>query len=250
VVINIDIFFEIHKDLPREGPGDNISTRKAYLFLKDLPSEPLILDIGCGPGMQTIELAKISHGKIIAIDTYQTFLDELNIKAKKEGLKNKIKTINKSMFALDFNQNEFDIIWSEGAVYIYGFEKALKDWKKYLKEKGYFVVSEASWIKNNPPTEIKDFWEDAYPDIKTIRENEDIIQKARYNLISYFILPEKSWWENYYIPMEKHVKELRKKYQGNKDIEEQLDEELKEIEMYKKYSDYYGYVFYIMKISY
>jgi ubiquinone/menaquinone biosynthesis C-methylase UbiE len=248
-VIVISIFFEIHKGLPREGPGDNASTRKAYSLLKDLPPEPLILDIGCGPGMQTIELAKISQGKIVAIDTHQPFLDELDKRAKKEGLKSKIKTINKSMFAMDFNNNEFDIIWSEGAAYIYGFEKALKDWKKYLKISGYFVVTEASWIKNNPPNEIKEFWEDAYPDIKTINENKDIIQKAQYNLITHFILPEKSWWENYYIPMENRLKELRRKYRGNNDIEEQLDEEFKEIEMYKKYSDYYGYVFYIMKLS-
>ena len=248
-MISISIFFEIHKNLPREGPGDNTSTRKAYSFLRDLPPNPLILDIGCGPGMQTIELAKISNGNIIAIDNHQPFLDELNKRAKKEGLNNKIKIINKSMFALDFNQNKFDIMWSEGAVYIYGFQRALKDWKIYLKKKGYFVVTEASWIKSNPPDEIKEFWEDCYPDIKTIKENKERIQNAGYDLIASFILPEKSWWENYYVPMEKRVLELRKKYKGNKDIEEQLDEEIKEIDMYKKYSDYYGYVFYIMKIS-
>jgi len=53
----LDIFFEIHKDLPREGPGGNEYTRKAFYMLGDLPPEPYILDIGCGPGMQTIELA-------------------------------------------------------------------------------------------------------------------------------------------------------------------------------------------------
>jgi ubiquinone/menaquinone biosynthesis C-methylase UbiE len=52
----MNIFFEIHKDLPREGPGDNESTRKAFSMLVDLPAEPDILDIACGPGMQTIEL--------------------------------------------------------------------------------------------------------------------------------------------------------------------------------------------------
>ncbi|TET24313.1 MAG: SAM-dependent methyltransferase, partial [Candidatus Bathyarchaeum sp.] len=44
--------------LPRECPGDNESTRKAYLMLEGLPENSRILDIGCGPGMQTIELAK------------------------------------------------------------------------------------------------------------------------------------------------------------------------------------------------
>ena len=68
-MFKLEIFFEIHKDLPREGPGDNESTQKAFSFLEDLPSNPYFLDIGCGPGMQTIQLAKLIDGKIIAIDT-------------------------------------------------------------------------------------------------------------------------------------------------------------------------------------
>jgi len=71
------IFWEIHNSLPRKGPGDNKSTRKAYKMLKELPENPRILDIGCGPGMQTIELAKISNGEIIAVDSHQPFLEQL-----------------------------------------------------------------------------------------------------------------------------------------------------------------------------
>ena len=46
-------FFEIHQGLPREGPGDFDSTRRALALLGGLPERPRILDIGCGPGMQT-----------------------------------------------------------------------------------------------------------------------------------------------------------------------------------------------------
>jgi 2-polyprenyl-3-methyl-5-hydroxy-6-metoxy-1,4-benzoquinol methylase len=60
----VNIFFEVHGGLPRECPGDNISTKKAYLTLKDLPEKPRILDVGCGLGMQTLMLAKLSNGKI------------------------------------------------------------------------------------------------------------------------------------------------------------------------------------------
>ncbi len=243
----LEFFFEIHKDLPREGPGDNESTQKAFNFLENLPSNPYILDIGCGPGMQTIQLAKLNDGYIVAIDTHQPFLDELNKRAEIAGVQDKIKTINKSMFKMDFEEGQFDVIWSEGAVYIYGFEKALKDWHIFLKKNGYIVVSEASWLKKNPPAEIRDFWNDAYPDIKLIEENKDRIKKNGYSLISYFILPENSWWENYYTPLEFRINELKEKYQGNEEAEKQLDEELIEIEMFRKHSDYYGYVFYILQ---
>jgi hypothetical protein len=39
--------------------------------------------------MQTLELARISNGKIIALDNYQPFLDILNKNAKEEGLEKK-----------------------------------------------------------------------------------------------------------------------------------------------------------------
>ncbi len=44
-----EIFWEIHSKLPREGPGDDASTRKAFSMLADLPNAPCILDVGCGP---------------------------------------------------------------------------------------------------------------------------------------------------------------------------------------------------------
>jgi len=46
----MEIFFEIHRDNPREGPGSFEATRKAYSALSSLPDKPVILDIGCGPG--------------------------------------------------------------------------------------------------------------------------------------------------------------------------------------------------------
>ena len=62
-----EIFFEIHRGNPREGPGNFAATRKAYSALSDLPDRPIILDIGCGPGQQTIDLAALSEGTIYGI---------------------------------------------------------------------------------------------------------------------------------------------------------------------------------------
>ena len=58
------IFFEIHKDIPREGPGSFESTKRAFQLLTGLPEQPVILDVGCGPGKQTLDLAKITKGKM------------------------------------------------------------------------------------------------------------------------------------------------------------------------------------------
>ena len=102
------VFWEIHSDLPREGPGDNKSTRKAYMMLEGLPEHPRILDIGCGPGMQTIELAKLSNAQIVALDFHQPFLEQLKKSIKKEGLVDRIEAVNGDMLNLNYEDHSYD----------------------------------------------------------------------------------------------------------------------------------------------
>ncbi|WP_425449407.1 class I SAM-dependent methyltransferase [Dethiothermospora halolimnae] len=243
----MDLFFEIHKDIPREGPGDNDSTRQALSMLKDIPNNPTILDIGCGPGMQTIEIAKNLNGKITGIDINKSFLNRLKKAAKDKNLSDKVETKEMSMFSLEFEENTFDVIWSEGAIYIIGFEKGIKEWKKHIKTGGYLVVSELSWLREDRPKEIEDFWKSNYPSMKGIGDNIKVIEKSGYQSIGHFIIPEKGWWQDYYNPLIKRINELRKKYINNKEANDRMDSTEEEIELYKKYSEYYGYVFYIMK---
>lgn len=244
----MSLFYEVfNSDLPRLGPGDNESTRKAFSFLVDLPSNPYILDVGCGTGMQTIELARLANGKILALDNHQHYLDKLEAQIITNNFFHRINTINLSMFEMKFDPNTFDVIWSEGAAYIYGFEKALMDWKFFLKENGYLVFSELCWFKEILPKELEDFFQ-VYPAMKTVEENIKVIASNELNLISHFKLPESSWWNNYYIPLEKRINQLRNKYQNNEENLNFLDEFYLEIEMFRKYSEYYGYVFFIMKM--
>lgn len=245
----MDIFYEIHKDLPREGPGDNISTKRALGYLKDLPANPQILDIGCGPGMQTLELAKNlqkNGGKIIALDNHEPFLISLKQKAEKENLSDKIQTNYGSMFSLEFEDESFDAIWAEGSIYIIGFKRGLKEWKNFLKEGGYLVASEISWLKFEVPDEVKEFWSANYP-VKQIYENLNDIKECGYEIIEHFTLPSESWWTDYYTPIENRIAELWDKYSNDKEAMSILYDTQQEINLFRKYSDYYGYVFYIMR---
>lgn len=243
----MDIFFEMHKDIPREGPGDNDATKRAITMLKDMPSNPNILDIGCGPGMQTIELAENMNGKIYAIDIHKPFLDRLLETAIDKNVSHKIEAKEMSMFSLEFEEDNFDVIWCEGAIFIIGFEKGIQEWKKYIKKGGYLVVSEISWLRKDIPEEPKNYWEHDYPEIKGITDNMRIIEKQGYLPVGHFVISEKGWWENYYNPLTDRISKLRKKYINNKEANDRMDNMLREIELYKRYSDYYGYVFYIMR---
>ena len=96
---------------------------------------------------------------------------------------------------------------------------------------------------------IKNFWESDYPGIKGIADNMKIIKKSGYSAVGHFIIPERGWWKDYYNPLTDRISKLRKKYINNKEANDGMDNTLREIELYKRYSDYYGYVFYIMKKS-
>ena len=243
-----DFFMKIHEGLPRQGPGDFNSTKKAFELLTAIPPLPHILDIGCGPGMQTLYLSQVSKGVITAIDLYTSFLEELQKKILEFDLSDRIKFMQMDMNKLIFAQSSFDIIWAEGSVYIVGFKNALTNWKPYLKKNGYIAVTEVSWLKNDIPEELFQFWKNAYPLMNTIQDNIILIKANGYKLIGHFTLPESSWWDDYYTPLLNRIDKLKNDYVNNRDALKIIEEEQTEIDMYKKYSDYYGYVFYVMQL--
>ena len=72
-----EISFSVKKDLVREHL--NKYTRKAFQVLPKI-NNPTILDIGCGSGIPTLELARLSHGEILGIDIDQPALDKFTKK--------------------------------------------------------------------------------------------------------------------------------------------------------------------------
>ena len=98
----MDILYEMFEGMPRGGPGNNQMTRRAYEMVSDLPPAPEIIDIGCGPGMQTLELARISGGHVTALDNHPPFLERLNRDAAAAGLDSAITTTVGDMAALAF----------------------------------------------------------------------------------------------------------------------------------------------------
>ncbi|WP_232216828.1 class I SAM-dependent methyltransferase [Methanohalobium evestigatum] len=168
--------FEIFNGLPRQGPSSNRCTEKAFRMIPSLPPEPRILDIGCGIGMQTIHLAGICKDcHITATDIYQPYLDKLMENAAEKGVANRIFTVRASMDDLPFEDDEFDLIWCEGSIFIIELEKGLNYWKRFLKGGGFIALTEAVWFTENPSEESLQLWQEAYPDIKTIPETKKAI---------------------------------------------------------------------------
>jgi ubiquinone/menaquinone biosynthesis C-methylase UbiE len=135
------VFFRIHKDLPREGPGDILSTHRAYRFVSELPVTGRILDVGCGPGVQTIDLANVTAASITALDIHRQYLDQLCDLLRVAGLSRRVNAVQASMFNMPFLSESFDVIWAEGAIYITGFERGLQEWRRLLRSGGYVAAT-------------------------------------------------------------------------------------------------------------
>lgn len=245
--MDMSLFYRIYEQLPRQGPGDVHGTGRAFEVLPDLGSKPMILDIGCGSGKQTVELARRSGGQITALDNHQPFLDALMARARTAGLADRITCTCMDMANMTFTPSSFDLIWSEGAIFILGFKRGLLQWRPFLRPCGYIAVSEIAWLKPKPPVELIEFWGSECPDMV----DKDLLlataKSCGFRTLDHFILPEQAWWTDYYEPLETVLAELRDEFKADDQAMGLLQTLQTEIDMYRKYSDYYGYLFLVMQ---
>ncbi|MFC1896788.1 SAM-dependent methyltransferase, partial [Thermodesulfobacteriota bacterium] len=84
-----------------------------------------------------------------------------------------------------------------------------------------------------------------YPEMRNIESTLSAIRRAGYSVIGHFVLPESAWWRHYYTPLEKKLVALREDYKDNPEALVMIELHEREIDLFRKYSDYYGYVFYV-----
>jgi ubiquinone/menaquinone biosynthesis C-methylase UbiE len=188
--------------------------------------KPRILDIGCGSGVSTLELARLSQGNVIGIDIDEPAVDKFSRRIKEAGLTNRIQVMNCSMFDMDFPDESFDIVWAEGSIYAIGFERGLREWKRLIKAGGSMVVHDEQG---------------------NVREKLEQISNCGYELIDYFILSEETWWTEYFAPLEKLVNETRTKYPYDQSVLDEIQQAQVELDMYKKYPERNSSVCFVMK---
>jgi len=247
-VVELQLLIDLHKGAHRQGPGGDEATKKALDLATIDHDTPLrIADIGCGTGASTLILARLLNARITAVDFLQEFLDVLKRRAEIEGVSRKIVPLCCSMESLPFEDEEFDVIWSEGAIYNIGFKKGVTDWNRYLKPAGLLVVSEISWITKTRPAEIQEYWESEYPEIDLASSKMRILEENGYSPIGYFVLPEHCWLDNYYRPLQDSFKAFLERNGKSQAARAIIEAESRERELYEKYKSYYSYGFYMAK---
>ena len=211
---DFQLLIDLHRPAERQGPGGDAETRLAMELAGPGRSRPLkIADIGCGTGASTIFLGRELDADITAVDFLPEFLDELQARANDHGVADRVTTLNCSMDAPPFDEGEFDVIWSEGAVYNMGFEAGVSAWGRFLKPGGKLIVSEITWLRATRPAELQSHWETEYPEID--------VASAKIGLL------------------ERHG--------HSEQAKAVVEAEQHEIALYEKYRDYYSYGVYVAK---
>ncbi len=246
--LQMRLLIDLHKSNFRQGPGGKAEAKQALKLAGLDRSHPLkIADIGCGTGASTILLAKELDAEITAVDFLSEFLDELQSRAHDHEVADKITKLVCSMDALPFSDEEFDLIWSEGAIYNMGFEAGVSAWSRHLKPGGKLIVSEITWLSAIRPIDLQSHWEKEYPEIDVASSKIGILERYGYSPEAYFFLPTHCWLENYYHPIQGRLDEFLERHSQSDQAKAIVEAEKYELALYERYSDYYSYGVYVAK---
>lgn len=242
-----EIFHEVFGPLPRQGPGSRACAARALALCRELPPCPAVVDLGCGAGGQTLHLAELCAGRIVALEAREPALARLRAALLARGLERRVLPLVGDMRAPPLPDASLDLVWSEGALYSVGLEPALRVCHDLLRPGGYLAFTDAVWRRPDPPPAVKASFDLDYPTMGAVPDVLATIARAGFTRLDHFTLPDDAWWDDFYTPMERRIEELRRHHAGDAEALAALDQLAEEPAMHRRHADYYAYEFFVAR---
>lgn len=236
-------FFEVHKDLPREGPGCAADVDWA-LGLAALAPDAVICDAGSGPGGDVAALlAHVPQGRVVAVDAHAPFIGQV---AARFGDAPRVTGRVADMGRLAaLAEAPFDLIWCAGALYFLGIGAGLAAFRKALKPGGLVAFSEPCHFTDPPSAAARAFWEGEAQVTGRAAILERVAQ-AGFTPLGDRRLPDAAW-EEYYRPMDARIAALRPG--ADTALTAALDENAAEAAAWRAVKDETGYLLVLARAS-
>jgi trans-aconitate methyltransferase len=229
-----EAFLQVHKDLPREGPGDAQSVLWA-LDLARTPAVARIADLGCGPGADTAVLAQMRpEAEIVGVDLVAQFI---------EAARCRVPEARFEVGSMVDLQGPMDFIWCAGALYFLGVTDGLRGWRDALAPGGSVAFSEPVLLNPNPSEAVRAFWAD-YPQITDQAGVETQIIAAGYRILGHKLLIGAPW-RAYYEPMQARLDILREG-EPSALLKAAIAEAQREIDLWRAASDEIAYCLFVV----
>ncbi|MFE9339823.1 methyltransferase domain-containing protein [Streptomyces sp. NPDC007063] len=153
-----------HESVLRSHRWRTAANSAAYL-LDELRPHHRVLDIGCGPGTITADLAaRVPQGSVTGLDAASGILDQARATAQERGLTNTAFTTG-DVHALDFTSGDFDVVHAHQTLQHVGDPVgALREMRRVCAPDGVVAVRDADyggmfWYPQSPGM---DSWLDLY----------------------------------------------------------------------------------------
>ncbi|WP_295314146.1 class I SAM-dependent methyltransferase [Roseobacter sp.] len=225
-------FFELHRGLPREGPGCPEDVAWAAGVLRLMP-DARICDAACGPGADIAALLAVApEGHVTAMDKTPHFAEAATSRFAGDP---RVAAGQGDMAEIT---GPFDLIWCAGALYFLGITPGLTLWRDALAPGGAVVFSEPCWFTDDRPQAARDAWAE-YPQMTDEAGIRSKAEAAGYQVLATRRVPDHAW-EAYYAPLDQRIAKLRPG--AGEALNRVLDEAGAEAAAWRAHRDVFGYL--------
>ncbi len=165
-------------------------TRKAFALLPAL-DRPRILDIGCGQGVQAMELARLGGGEVVGIDIDETVLTQFHKRLERSDVSSRVTVHRCSLFDSGLAAESFDVLWEEGVLHLLEPASSFAACHRLLRPRGFLVMHETlDWFQ-------------------AARQR---LPESGLQFLDRHLLPRHFWWTEYGAPLERRVRAFRESH--------------------------------------
>lgn len=166
-----------------------------------------VLDLGCGYGDSSCNLASEFRCKVTSVDISNENINYARQAAIDHNISHLITFITADLLTLDFKENPFELILAEGGLLSFiSRRKGIELASSWLSRGGWFVFSDLILLTEKIPEEILSIFEHDRFKYETEQSYRNLLTEIGLDIHFMSLIPP-SGWDNYYAHMARRLED-------------------------------------------